>query len=153
VRDYASTDRCACCGVPYDGFARYPFCDRCFSGRCKRCASRVQESLRGSLILNGRPPGPKMLCGWRCGAWLSAHQMRAHFTICPKRPTNTESAHRIWPPSAASLGLATGKPVRSKPRRGRPPGLRMQCGWHCGAKLTASQMRKHFTNCPRRPPL
>ena len=29
----------------------------------------------------GRPPGPRMLCGWRCGARLTASQTRAHFTI------------------------------------------------------------------------
>jgi hypothetical protein len=27
----------------------------------------------------------------------------------------------------------------------------MLCGWRCGAKLTASQMRTHFTKCIKRP--
>jgi hypothetical protein len=33
---------------------------------------------------------------------------------------------------------------------GRSPGPRMACGWQCGASVTASEMRSHFTNCPRR---
>lgn len=27
----------------------------------------------------------------------------------------------------------------------------MPCGWQCGANLTAVEMRKHFTDCPKRP--
>src|ERR1700704_4188265 len=27
----------------------------------------------------------------------------------------------------------------------------MVCGWKCGAKLTSTQMRRHFTECPLRP--
>ncbi len=27
----------------------------------------------------------------------------------------------------------------------------MPCGWKCGARLTCSEMRKHFTGCPNRP--
>ena len=53
-----------CCDVPYDGFARYPFCDRCFSGRCRRCASRVRESILSPFHLIGRPRDPQMACGW-----------------------------------------------------------------------------------------
>ena len=34
---------------------------------------------------------------------------------------------------------------------GRPPGPTMPCGWGCGAALTASQIRPHFTGCPMRP--
>ena len=34
---------------------------------------------------------------------------------------------------------------------GRPRGVEMPCGWGCGARLTAVEMRKHFTDCPRRP--
>lgn len=33
---------------------------------------------------------------------------------------------------------------------GRPRGVTMPCGW-CGAKLTAREMREHFTTCPKRP--
>jgi hypothetical protein len=46
----------------------------------------------------------------------------------------------------------------SKPRNaakkhpgGRPRGVEMPCGWGCGTQLTAREMRKHFTTCPRRP--
>jgi hypothetical protein len=30
---------------------------------------------------------------------------------------------------------------------GRPPGLRMLCGWRCDARLTARGIRAHFNNC------
>ena len=41
---------------------------------------------------------------------------------------------------------------RKRPRHsGRPLGPAMPCGWKCGARLTAREMRAHFTNCPRRP--
>jgi hypothetical protein len=44
------------------------------------------------------------------------------------------------------------KTKTSKPKPGgRPPGVTMPCGWQCGRQLTASQMRAHFTDCPRRP--
>lgn len=33
---------------------------------------------------------------------------------------------------------------------GRPAGVAMPCGW-CGEPLTASKIRKHFVNCPKRP--
>lgn len=35
---------------------------------------------------------------------------------------------------------------------GRPKGITMPCGWGCGAALTASEMRKHFTDCAQKPP-
>ena len=75
-----------CCDVPYDGFARYPFCDRCFSGRCRRCASRVRESILSPFHLIGRPRGPQMACGWGCGACLTEHQMRTHLRSARKGP-------------------------------------------------------------------
>jgi hypothetical protein len=34
---------------------------------------------------------------------------------------------------------------------GRPRGVTMPCGWGCGARLTAREMREHFTKCPKRP--
>jgi hypothetical protein len=34
--------------------------------------------------------------------------------------------------------------------RGRPEAARL-CGWRYDARLTAGQMRTHFTNCSRRP--
>ena len=114
-----------------------PFCQRCMSGRCRKCWSwvRVRKSESDPTFnLIGRPRGPQMPCGWGCGAKLGEHQMRAHFTKCPKRP------------------LAISHVVRaSRGKRGRSPGVRMLCGWRCRARLTASQMLTHFTNCPRRP--
>jgi hypothetical protein len=38
----------------------------------------------------GRPSGRRILCGWRSGARLTASQMPAHFTICPKRPAGSD---------------------------------------------------------------
>ena len=147
----ALTDRCVCCGVPYYGLARYPFCDRCFSGRCRVCAARVRETIlrpynepynhpgrpRGAI---GRPRGPLMPCGWGCSGEFTEHQMRAHFTTCPKRPVTSD-------------GVAVQNKVltKLKAKRGHPPGRRMPCGWGCGAHLTASEMRRHFTECRNRP--
>jgi hypothetical protein len=36
-------------------------------------------------------------------------------------------------------------------RGGRPRGVEMPCGWKCGARLTAVEIRQHFTGCPKRP--
>jgi hypothetical protein len=80
-----------------------------------------------------------MLCGWGCGGWLTEHEMRAHFTKCPNRPAalpQVKYLDRRW------------RNLQAK--RGRPPGGRMLCGWRCGARLTAGQMRPHFTICPQR---
>jgi hypothetical protein len=43
------------------------------------------------------------------------------------------------------------KPAPEKHPGGRPRGVEMPCGWGCGAKLTAREMRAHFTACPKRP--
>ena len=37
------------------------------------------------------------------------------------------------------------------PGAGRPRGTEMPCGWGCGARLTAREIRKHFTICPNKP--
>lgn len=149
VKLHATTDSCVCCGVPYFGFARYPFCDRCFSGRCRRCASRVRESILRPFNLIERPRGPQMPCGWGCGACLTEHQMRAHFRKCPKGPALSDAVRRV----SADLLAGIERAKRSKASRGRPPGWRMPCGWLCGSKLTASQIRGHFTECLKRPRL
>ncbi len=36
----------------------------------------------------GRPSGPRMPCGWKCGAQLTAREIREHFTSCPRRPAD-----------------------------------------------------------------
>jgi hypothetical protein len=48
----------------------------------------LEKMLLVMFNLIGRPRGPRMLCGWRCGALLTEHEMRAHFTVCPKRPAS-----------------------------------------------------------------
>ena len=39
----------------------------------------------------GRKPGPRMPCGWGCGAQLTAVEIREHFTSCPCRPSPREN--------------------------------------------------------------
>ncbi len=152
---------CLCCGadvVPERRSDRpaLPFCSRCVSGKCRKCRSWVRvEKWRRDPTFNliGRPRGPQMPCGWGCGAKLTGIQMRAHFTICPNRPAISDGV--LQP--AALVVADRGLPDQNEPdrrqqaKRGRPTGRRMPCGWLCGAELTASQMRTHFTRCSRRP--
>jgi hypothetical protein len=56
-----------------------------------------------------------MGCGWGCGAELTVINMRAHFTICEKRP------------AASEHGDCRGR--HSTATRGRPTGRRRLCGW------------------------
>ena len=42
--------------------------------------------LDSNMTMSGRPPGPRMPCGWGCGAQLTARLMRGHFTDCSNRP-------------------------------------------------------------------
>jgi hypothetical protein len=55
-----------------------------------RYALQAQGSAGGNqdptFNLIGRPRGPRMKCGWGCGAQLTGRNMRAHFTIRAKRP-------------------------------------------------------------------
>jgi hypothetical protein len=80
---------------------------------------------------------PRMPCGWGCGAQLTGRNMRAHFTICPKRP--------------AASGDMERRRGTLKVKGGRPPSPRMLCGCHCGTDLTGRNMRAHFTICANRP--
>jgi len=50
---------------------------------------RDERSKNGNAK-RGRPPGPRMRCGWDCGAQLTGRQVRAHFTICAKRPAGSD---------------------------------------------------------------
>jgi len=126
---------CMCCGEDRQFKHRaLPFCSRCLSGSCGKCRSwvrgRISEVYPEAINLIGRSPGPHMPCGWGCGAKLTNGQMQRHFTNCPRRPTVQQETIRHLP--------------RQPNRGGRPRGPRMPCGWHCGAKLTASEMRRHF---------
>lgn len=74
----------------------------------------------------------------RCaGSRLTASQIRAHFTRCPKRPAGSEHVNP--------------RRRNSKFKRGRPLGPRTTCGWGSGAKLTERDMRAHLTICTKRP--
>src|SRR5437879_2754985 len=85
---------CLCCGEdvhPADQVEGppLPFCSQCVSGNCCRCRRWVRfEKFRRDSTFNliGRPRGPRMTCGWGCGAELTGSQMRSHFTACPNRP-------------------------------------------------------------------
>jgi hypothetical protein len=46
--------------------------------------------------------GPRMRCGWGCGAQLTGHQMRAHFTICAKRLAASDHMDRRGRNSSSS---------------------------------------------------
>jgi len=47
---------------------------------------QLSFALAGPCPITGRPPGPRMACGWGCGAQLTASEMRGHFARCAKRP-------------------------------------------------------------------
>jgi hypothetical protein len=68
-----------------------------------------------------------MRCVWGCGAQLTGRQMRAHFTICPKRPASEYRDRR-------------GRCL--KVMRGRPPGRRILCGWRCATGAAAPDSRR-----------
>jgi hypothetical protein len=101
----------------------------------KRPAASDQVNHRGrSLkVKGGHPQGPRMKCGWGCGAQLTGRNMRAHFTICAKRPAGSDhvdprrrnSKVKRGPPAADGCGAAapdlrrrSGEGMRS---RGRDP--------------------------------
>src|ERR1051326_8522191 len=133
---------CTCCGAHRHSIQHtdFPYCGRCFQGKCRKCARGIRVMIwrqHPELVnLIGRSPGPRMACGWQCGASVTASEMRSHFTDCPSRPT----------------AYATNSPSPTKnDRGGRPAGARMPCGWMCGAHLTATEMRAHFARCRRRP--
>src|SRR5580658_9235787 len=127
---------CLCCGedvaLEQDYHPVLPFCSYCLSESCRKCRSQVRVrkfEQDPTFNLIGRPRGPRMKCGWGCGAQLTGRTMRAHFTICAKRPAPSGDVER-------RQGVL-------KVKRGRPAGPRMKCGWGCGAQLTASRMRPH----------
>jgi hypothetical protein len=50
-----------------------------------------------------------MRCGWGCGAQLTGRNMRAHFTICAKRPAASDHVDRGWRSSRSSEGVDRGR--------------------------------------------
>jgi len=109
--------------------------------RCQKrpgVSNDVDHRRRNWKAKHGSPPGRRMLCGWRCGYRLTASQMRAHFTICAKRPAGLdhvadaggELASHAWGPTRAADEMRL----------------------DCGAQFTGRRnMRTHFTICPKRP--
>jgi hypothetical protein len=86
--------RCGCCSAEYEFSAYAPtrLCHRCRSGWCWQCYSGGKV-LDPNMKRGGRPPGPRMPCGWGCGAELTARLMRGHFTECSNRPG--EFGHKV----------------------------------------------------------
>jgi hypothetical protein len=85
-------------------------------GSCEK----VQQDPTFNLI--GRPRGPRMKCGWGCGAKLTGRNMRAHFTICPKRsaafhrrgPTRGKQSSPNGSASAVRVALQTPRQRRRR---------------------------------------
>src|SRR5271163_1066742 len=109
---------CLCCREDVDFEQDYPpvlpFCSHCVSERCRECRTwvRVRKFEQDPTFnLIGRPRGPRMKCGWGCGAQLTGRDMRAHFTICPKRPAVSEDGdrrgRRVELETAKGLNFAT----------------------------------------------
>jgi hypothetical protein len=115
------------------------YCARCELGGCPNCVPRMRLEewrLDPTASFLGRPRGPRMPCGWNCGAKLTASEVRKHFAGCRLRPTVQDTPRQL----------------PAKPNRGgRPAGPRMPCGWQCGASVTATEMRRHFAECLHRP--
>jgi hypothetical protein len=84
----------------------------CLAGAANAVRPARRSATHGEPDAGALRRGPRMRCGWGCGAVLTGS---------------------------------------SKGKRGHPPGRRMLCGWRFGTVLTASQMRAHFTTCPKRP--
>jgi hypothetical protein len=69
----------------------------------------------------------------RVGLWRHAHQRR-----------DAAAFHGL---PAAAHGAGNMRKLPAKPNRGgRPPGPRMLCGWHCGAKFTATKCGRTSLN-------
>jgi hypothetical protein len=89
------------------------YCRRCVSGTCQKCTRRVRVEMSRkdpTIKLIGRPRGAQMPCGWDCGAVLTGHQMREHFTGCAHRPE--ASAKRSAGPSRAHARDCAPPPIR-----------------------------------------
>jgi hypothetical protein len=101
-----------------------------------------------------------MLCGWRCGARLTASWMRAQFTECRGRsaagvavhgPPGTRCARALYkmPESTGSLTLSELLgPTRTelKSQASTPAGAANTVrGRRCGSRCAG--MRTHFTEC------
>ncbi len=73
--------------------------------------------------------------------------------VDPESPRAGQAATRVFFGATVRYATAAGT-ERVVPRvdlGGRPSSPRMPCGWGCGAKLSATEMRGHFTRCPKRP--
>jgi hypothetical protein len=68
---------------------------RCRSGQCRNCRSRLPVR----ALITGRPPGPRMRCGWGCGAQLSLGGRTLIATSRPKLriPRSVDFAHAFRP--------------------------------------------------------
>jgi len=106
-----TVEPCDCCGVTYYtvGATRYTFCDRCLSGRCWRCASRVRELILGRHILMGRSPRPADAV--RVGLRGQAHSTAK----CGGIARNARGGPGSW----KRYGSCPQSPIAADGRRGR----------------------------------
>jgi hypothetical protein len=114
---------------------------KCEPGRARRCRQMSRPANRPTPAWGIYVPDPSRFLKNRTPyrAWGTSHVMRALFTRCPNRPA-----------ALPQVNSSDRRGKNSNAKRGRPPGRRMPCGWRCGSRLTASQMRAHFTICPKR---
>jgi hypothetical protein len=127
---------CLCCGEDVDAAQDYhpllPFLQSLYVGdlsQVSELGSRKEVSV-GPDIQSHRAPtraADEMRRGLRRPAYRSQYAGALHHM--PKRPAPSDVDRRM----------------NSKVKHGRPAGPLMKCGYGCGTRLTASQMRTHFT--------
>lgn len=96
---------------------------------CTRCGARVGELCRvnrKSMEPNNRP--------------ILHTERRKAYQVRPGRDLTVTASER-----------GPGRPPGGPGYGGRPRGAEMPCGWGCGMKVTAAEMREHFTRCPKKP--
>src|SRR5580692_432547 len=79
--------------------------------------------------------GPRMKCGWGCGAQFTGRNMRAHFTLRPKRPgvsDDVDNRRRYWKAKPGNYRANAVRLALRRPTHGEPDG-------------------GHFTVCAKRP--
>jgi hypothetical protein len=116
---------CVCCAAEYSGPSPYPFCYRCFAGDCRRCRMRVRAKRFAD-----RDFSPTGACE-RGGCHAAGVRWLAH------QPRDAHTPYKMPEPAGSRTPGEQLGPTKEK----RPPGRRMPCGWRCGSRLTASQMR------------
>ena len=114
------TSRCSASSGPasYTISSMHPRCGRAGGARDALGA----RTYRARADLGGRPLGPRMPCGWRCGARVACAEMRKHFTACPRRPKRRQWMK--WAcPAAGAAGQSSPRPRCARTSRIARSGL------------------------------